>query len=280
MIDDILALYPEAKLNAEPTDDSYITITYKDERISIPKKQLSKSEIKLLELIGASNKVTKSNNPWVNFFNGLSNAPADISYPLQFLYLRIQGDFDFQIWSETCISAIPELIELVDYDNGLVIGLVKDNSNNNLLMEMNEITGTLDIDFEITTSGMLGQLITAESSIYEIFQLENSLLEKVDEKHIEQNILPIANILLEIEVKDRFKDLPYLKHSFNNLKVNSDMLDTIQAMFEKQGNLSQAADSLFIHRNTLLYRINKFQKDTGFNLQYLPDLLVCYFYMN
>lgn len=43
----------------------------------------------------------------------------------------------------------------------------------------------------------------------------------------------------------------------------SNLVETIAAYFEHHGNISQTAESLFIHRNTLLYRLDRIQDLTG-----------------
>ncbi len=46
----------------------------------------------------------------------------------------------------------------------------------------------------------------------------------------------------------------------------SSLVQTIDAYFARHGNISQTAESLFIHRNTLLYRLDRIQELTGQNL--------------
>lgn len=46
----------------------------------------------------------------------------------------------------------------------------------------------------------------------------------------------------------------------------SALVQTIDAYFTHHGNISQTAESLFIHRNTLLYRLDRIQELTGHNL--------------
>lgn len=53
--------------------------------------------------------------------------------------------------------------------------------------------------------------------------------------------------------------------------LNEEMLSTIEAFFDKDLNLSDAARSLFIHRNTLVYRLDKVQKLTGLDLRRFND---------
>ena len=44
------------------------------------------------------------------------------------------------------------------------------------------------------------------------------------------------------------------------------LVQTIDAYFNFHGNVSQTAESLFIHRNTLLYRLERIQELTGQDL--------------
>ncbi len=46
----------------------------------------------------------------------------------------------------------------------------------------------------------------------------------------------------------------------------SDLIQTITAYFDHHANVSQTAEGLFIHRNTLLYRLERIQELTGQNL--------------
>lgn len=50
-------------------------------------------------------------------------------------------------------------------------------------------------------------------------------------------------------------------------------LDTLTAFFENNKSLIQTADSLYIHRNSLLFRLNRIQKLTGFHPQNHRDSL-------
>jgi purine catabolism regulator len=47
---------------------------------------------------------------------------------------------------------------------------------------------------------------------------------------------------------------------------NSSLVKTIDAYFDHHGNISQTAESLFIHRNTLLYRLDRIQELTRHDL--------------
>jgi DNA-binding PucR family transcriptional regulator len=46
----------------------------------------------------------------------------------------------------------------------------------------------------------------------------------------------------------------------------SSLVQTIDAYFDHHGNISQTAESLFIHRNTLLYRLERIKDLTSQDL--------------
>lgn len=52
---------------------------------------------------------------------------------------------------------------------------------------------------------------------------------------------------------------------------NDEMLQTIEMFFAKDLNLSDTARQLFIHRNTLVYRLDKVQRQTGLDLRRFDD---------
>ena len=52
---------------------------------------------------------------------------------------------------------------------------------------------------------------------------------------------------------------------------NDEMLQTIEMFFRKDLNLSDTARQLFIHRNTLVYRLDKVQRQTGPDLRHFED---------
>jgi carbohydrate diacid regulator len=52
---------------------------------------------------------------------------------------------------------------------------------------------------------------------------------------------------------------------------NDEMLQTIEMFFRKDLNLSDTARQLYIHRNTLVYRLDKVQRHTGLDLRKFDD---------
>ena len=54
------------------------------------------------------------------------------------------------------------------------------------------------------------------------------------------------------------------------------MIDTIKTYLEADQNMSFASKILYVHRNTLIQRIDKFQQVTGFDVKVFIDAYLIY----
>ncbi|MFV0351733.1 MAG: PucR family transcriptional regulator [Oscillospiraceae bacterium] len=69
----------------------------------------------------------------------------------------------------------------------------------------------------------------------------------------------------------------FLKEVFNQGSIDSldeETLFTIQRFFENNLNVSETSRGLFVHRNTLVYRLEKIKKLTGLDLREFDDAIV------
>lgn len=56
-------------------------------------------------------------------------------------------------------------------------------------------------------------------------------------------------------------------------ELDEEILNTINRFFENNLNVSETSRQLFVHRNTLVYRIEKLQKSTGLDIRTFDDAL-------
>ena len=88
-----------------------------------------------------------------------------------------------------------------------------------------------------------------------------------------------SRLLLERFLQEVPRDLrrQFYEIAYNDaLKkvLNEEILTTITKFFENNLNLSEAARKLYIHRNTLIYRLDKIQKVTGLDLRHFEDAVL------
>ncbi len=70
----------------------------------------------------------------------------------------------------------------------------------------------------------------------------------------------------------KFLDEVFTKDSLEQL--DNDTIFTIQKFFENSLNISETARKLYVHRNTLVYRLDKIQKNTGLDLRHFDDAII------
>ena len=56
-------------------------------------------------------------------------------------------------------------------------------------------------------------------------------------------------------------------------EIDEEILSTVSKFFENNLNVSETSRQLYIHRNTLIYRIEKLQKATGLDVRVFDDAL-------
>ena len=68
----------------------------------------------------------------------------------------------------------------------------------------------------------------------------------------------------------------YIEEIFKNIKVedfDEETLNTVSKFFENSLNISETSRQLYIHRNTLVYRLDKLQKNTGLDIRTFDDAI-------
>lgn len=73
----------------------------------------------------------------------------------------------------------------------------------------------------------------------------------------------------EFRYREIFEDKKIKK-----LLTNTDMLRTIHNFFENSLNLTQTSQNSFMHRNTVIYRLEKIKKITGLNIKVFEDAVI------
>ena len=94
--------------------------------------------------------------------------------------------------------------------------------------------------------------------------------------HGNRHVFVYRNLLLERFLSDVSPDLgaSYNSRIFNRKTArlfNDEMIHTIETFFDNSLNLSETARKLYIHRNTLVYRLEKVQHAIGLDLRNFDD---------
>jgi carbohydrate diacid regulator len=111
----------------------------------------------------------------------------------------------------------------------------------------------------------------AALKIGSIFEVDKSII-SYDNLGLGRLIYQIPENLCKLFLKEVFK-----QGSIEAL--DSEYLFTIQKFFENNLNVSETSRQMFVHRNTLVYRLDKIQKVTGLDLTKFDDAIILKFAM-
>ena len=65
----------------------------------------------------------------------------------------------------------------------------------------------------------------------------------------------------------------FLTHEIVSVMKDKELVECINAFFKNNLNISETSRNAFLHRNTLLYRIEKIYKITGLNIRNFEDAM-------
>ncbi len=177
------------------------------------------------------------------------------------------------------ITPLQDRDVLVDMDRHSVV-LIKDMSEDDAVEELTQYAQALQETLMGETAHQM--TIGIGRSRHTMDELRESYMEArraIEVGRIfkpEENIYVFSRLILERFLMELPQDISAYYHSLlfnrkNQRLFNEEMLYTIDMFFKKDLNLSDTARQLYIHRNTLVYRLDKVQKQIGLDLRSFED---------
>lgn len=141
------------------------------------------------------------------------------------------------------------------------------------------ICDTLSTEFYCTAIVGIGTCVTGIKELAASFKEAQVALEVGKVFDTERSIISYENLgiaRLIYQLPTTLCDM-FLKEVFRKGSIESldqETLFTIQKFFENNLNVSETSRKLFVHRNTLVYRLEKIKKLTGLDLREFDDAIV------
>ncbi len=170
--------------------------------------------------------------------------------------------------------------DIVILMDGMTVALVKllteELENEDLIQLANAIEESIMNEASIKTQVGIGSIKNSMNDIYRSYEealnaIEVGKLYNKNESVFLYDALLIERFLSEVPLE--LCEI-YGKNLFTeDVKkvLSKEMVNTIDKFFENSLNLSETARQLFVHRNTLVYRLDKIKKATGLDLRNLHD---------
>lgn len=141
------------------------------------------------------------------------------------------------------------------------------------------VEGVLDhieSEFMIKSKIVIGSSVSSIKDVNKSYDNANQLVKYIFRTNSSKSIFKFEDMLIENLIgkleDDKLEEI-YLEYCrINDIeKLNFELIETIRAFFENNLNITDTASSLFLHRNTLIYRINRIESFTKLDIRKFED---------
>ena len=271
------SLFPNARLSRRfATETDMITVPYKKSWLQIPKADLTERELAFLQLLLEEEAWQEKKSPWASFLLGDSQVQPEQYLTYQFLHIQHSQDL-----SQDLLQLLGDLlmgqVALIQTERNRTALLLVEDQGGDFLLLLRELLATIESDFGLSLEVFLGNSWSQldSESLPSIFQAEMALFTDFIAGHSSEKVQSFSKIMLWALSNNRGGGI-FKEKLKSYLSQQSEMVDVIHALWESHGNQVQAAQMLYLHRNSLQYKMDKFQRLSGLNLKKLDDLALCY----
>ncbi|WP_010093746.1 PucR family transcriptional regulator [Ornithinibacillus scapharcae] len=214
---------------------------------------------------------------WRNWLDGKTDFPANSSMAFRFVYFQITPN---QIRPKVFKEAINELFEtntVVLWESDREGIIIESTENLEDSISYKEIIDVLMSDLYINIRFFIGPFNNSLDRLKELYE------QVIAGAHIafaysEQSVVTYLEAVpyLLLDQSD-----PVLKQELHHLilqdfRNDSEFIHMVEVLLESNLNISVAAKNLYMHRNSLQYRIDKFYEKTGIDIRDFRQALTVY----
>ena len=269
--------------HAEVTDQAnppagYVAIPLRAHQwLLLKEEELTEREKQLISWLGSEEEVAP--NPWYQYLiDGKGEVPQVIK-KMQLVHCHLshstaEGTASWLEMMQTLLPNFRATLQLSGQDYVLILDQDQSLPVADILKDT---VSAMEYDFHIRLSILVGQVWadSKEGKVSPVIRAEQAVFRAwIREGH--QGVYRFSQLYLW-GIEQAGLDLTPIKESLHQLIESQDQLqDIIVALWENGAVVTKAAQQLYLHRNSLQYKIDKWEELTGLQLKNLTDLALCY----
>lgn len=269
-------IFPGAVLGQKPVEGDWVSIERHNQVIYLPAGELTERERYLLGVLDEENKDTSLKDPWLAYFLGEKETmPLDLS-KVQLVYIEHQFPFSAEL-VELMKGLLANVVAMPNLTPTRSLMILDQTKALDARVIIEDLLPTIESDFAMSLTVAFGNTWSnvRGSDLQAYFADENRLFSDYLMHRGETQTVTFASLALWALV-NQLAQPSIKKKVLQQIGAMEDMPDVITRLWQEHGNLMQTAQHLFIHRNSLQYKLDKFQSLSGLNLKNLDDLAYCY----
>lgn len=255
--------------------------TQADELIAFPAAELSSKEASLLKLMlePVAAPVNQLTNEWEHYLFGEDSTcplPEGTAFRLVLFSFGKAPLFPEEGHPLQFVFSDDSTIVQRDELNGFVVEL--QTANTLSLEELSSASQALETDLDVSTYFFAGSFHEANKATKDQLLLEIAWYNH-HKSYIQRQKVSTTQSIIPFVILDRFKDVEkQAQFSIINKAFDGDpeLATVIRTLVENLSNVSSTAKLLYLHRNSLQYRLDKFSERTGIDLKSFHGSLIAY----
>ncbi len=289
MLKKVHQLYKDSKfLNQQPTLEEtkeYDWFYEENEEgwLGIKKDSLEPKEKQLLDALFHSFEppvIEFQSQGWYNFLFSDDKVPLQKQERrVRIIHLHCSGEDWEQKDLELALKGFLSEDIIIFWESPNHAVLIEHESHSFLMAEnFLEISETFENDLYLRVSFFIGKFHSATEELKELFHQDHQFFKQALEWKLKERVFTFENLFPSLLSHSLTTEL--LKaievQLLQPLMDDPETLATIQVYLENNLNASVTAKKLYIHRNTLQYRVDKFTEKAGVNLKDYPSAITLY----
>ncbi len=270
-------LFPDALLGENGQDT--VPVTLNGEVIYLLESSLTERERFLIETLNTQPKKSSiPTHPWLAYLEGKGALPTPTAY-IQCVHLAVfpkqEGVFQEKDWLEFVENlTVGTLAVFKNFRHHYTL-VVNPEVATSLASTLFEVQSAIEDDFAVELQLFIGNRWATSSPVPLLYQAEKALFVEYLMHSHKRSCLEFAPVVLWA-IANALLDIAPIANELILLLSEDDVKELIEALWDAHGNVSKASQKLFLHRNTLQYRIDRFSEQTGLNVKDMNDLTLCH----
>lgn len=279
---ELLALFPKASLQNKPSQDSQHVSLRLDQQhwLVLATEDLTDREHQLLALLTEKESIF-SQNPWYRCLVSESEEtlPHEVE-ALQFIHCHLfhYETESISAWLDMMRTLLTNKVAYFQTSPQDYIFVLDQGQQLAVKELLRDVLSAVEYDFNLRLAVLIGQVWpkSVKDELPQLYRAESSLFTQWLNRYQQSLVLPFSQLFLWglDEAKDSL--LPLKRKLHQLIEGQEQLSEIIIALWENGAVVTKAAQQLYIHRNTLQYRLDKWEELTGLQLKELTDLSLCY----
>ena len=204
--------------------------------------------------------------------------PTEMSRCVLLLHMmQVQGASALDILSEVIPLSPSDVLIAMDHHT---VALIKATAGMDDIEDLAQLASAIQ-ETVLSEAGLpvtigIGETAQKASELHQSYRQARRAIEIGRIYKPEMTVYVYSSLLLERFLSDippetaaHYHSLLFNRHT--SRLFSEEILSTVEMFFRKDLNLSDTARQLYIHRNTLVYRLDKVQRQTGLDLRKFDD---------